>query len=96
MFNEEEFFNQIFDKFVKISGDPDKAELFRDRFIIDLMDTMKKDHDTHFVQNALLVLMALFEDHLKDSFYTKSENAKELTENDKIELIDDLREALAL
>ena len=60
------------------------------------MNKLKQEHDVDFVQNALVVIMALFEDHLKDSFYTKSENVKALTEHQKIELIDDLREALAL
>ena len=95
MINEEEFFTQIFDNFVKITTDPEK-ELFKDRFLIDLMNKLKEEHDVEFVQNALVVVMALFEDHLKDSFYRKSENAKQLTENDKLELINDLREALAL
>ena len=96
MLNEEEFFNQVFDKFVKVSNDPDKTEVLKDRFFIDLMDKLKQEHDVNFVQNALVVILALFEDHLKDSFYMKSENVKDLTENEKIELIDDLREALVI
>jgi len=95
MFNEEEFFTKIFDKFVKISSDPEK-ELFKDRFLIDLMNKFKEEYDVEFVQNALVVVMALFDDHLKDTFYRKSENVKKLPENEKLELIDDLREALAL
>ncbi len=96
MFNEEEFYNQIFDKFVKLSSDPDKIEVWKDRFFIDLMHRLKQEHDVDFVQNALVVVMALFEDHLKDSFYRKSENVKKISEHDKLELIADLREALAL
>ncbi|TFG24108.1 MAG: hypothetical protein EU529_05280 [Promethearchaeota archaeon] len=60
------------------------------------MNKLKEEHDVDFVQNALVVVIALFEDYLKDSFYRKSDNVKQLTESDKLELIDDLREALAL
>ena len=96
MFNEEEFYNQIFDKFIELSSDPDKIEVWKDRFFIDLMHRLKQEHDVDFVQNALVVIMALFEDHLKDEYYRKSENAKKLTESAKLELIEDLKEALAL
>ena len=40
MINEEEFFNQVFDKFVKISSDPDKLEVWKDHFLIDLMNIL--------------------------------------------------------
>ena len=96
MFNEEEFYNQIFDKFVKLSSDLDKIEVWKDRFFIDLMLKLKQEHDVDFVQNALVVIMALFEDHLKDGYYRKSKNAKKLAESAKLELIEDLKEALAL
>jgi len=84
MINEIDYYYNIFDNFVEFKNDSNKRELWKDHSIIELMNILDEDESELFVQNALIVLIALFEDYLHDSFFNRhSENIKNINKNDR-------------
>ena len=84
MINEIEYYHNIFDNFLEHKSNFNKREEWKDHSIIELMNILDEDESELFVQNALIILIALFEDYLRDSFfYRHSENIKNINKNDR-------------
>ena len=82
MSNEGEFYDQLFEKFYTLNDDPIKVELWKNQQIMEIMKNLDNHKNSNFVQNALIVIMALFSDYHRDSFYTNTKCVKDL--NDEI------------
>jgi hypothetical protein len=60
-----------------------KAELFKNQTIIELMTLMNSNNDKLFTQNALLLIMGLYDENLNDSFYYNSESIQNASKGNK-------------
>lgn len=78
MSNEGEFYDHLFQNFNSLRNKSNKIELWKNQQITKLMNSIHDKDDSKFVQNALIVIMALFDEYLIDSFHIKSKNIKEL------------------
>jgi hypothetical protein len=56
------------------------------------MKNLHHKEDSQFIQNALIVIMALFDEYLKDSFHLKSKNIEELNDGAKETIISILKD----
>jgi len=83
MSNEGEFYDQLFQSFNSLQNDSKKIELWKNQQITELMKNIHDKENKSFVQNALIVIMALFDDYLIDSFHLKSKDIKELNDRKK-------------
>ncbi|TFG08896.1 MAG: hypothetical protein EU539_01120 [Promethearchaeota archaeon] len=83
MMSEGEFYDHILGQFSQISGDSHQKELWKNNKIRDLMTKFKNNGDPCFVKNALIVIMALFDDYLKDSYFLNSKSIKESSREKK-------------
>ena len=89
---ESEFYDLLFGQFSQLNGNPLEKELWKNNQIRNLMINFKEKADSMFIRNALLVIMALFDDYLKDSFFLNSKNIKELSQDKKGFIISILNE----
>ena len=87
MIDENEFYDQLFEKFYTLNDDPIKVELWKNQQIMEIMKNLDNHHNSHFVQNALIVIMALFSDYHRDSFYTNTKSVKDLNDERKEDVI---------
>lgn len=83
MLNDNDYFIDCIDGFVKNENDPIKSELWKDYSIIELMHILDEEHNPLFVKNALIVIIALFEDFLYDSFHHRSKDVAQISESKK-------------
>ncbi len=91
--SEAEFYDGIFDKYTELGHDSNKTELWKNQAIIELMslnDKCCKD----VVKNGLLIIIALFDDYLNDTFYFKSKNICDITNGKRSILVSLLKEEL--
>lgn len=79
-------------KFVEVNNTGNKAELFKNQAIIELMTHMNSNNDKLFTKNALLIIMGLFDENLNDTFYYNSENIQNATKGNKDVLLSILEE----
>ena len=94
MLNEMNYYTQIIDSFVEVANNSKKSELWKDHLMIELMAILKENDDKEFVTNAIVTLLALFEDHLQDSYFLHSEDVSNLSEPNKAILIEQLKQAV--
>ena len=83
MSNEGEFYNQLFESYNSLHNESNKIETWKMHQINELMTTFNDKNNSHIVQNGLIVIMAIFDENLKDSFYLKSKNVKNLNDQEK-------------
>ncbi|MFX1337546.1 MAG: hypothetical protein ACFFDK_02950 [Promethearchaeota archaeon] len=94
MSNEGEFYDHLFQNFNSLRNEPIKLELWKSHQITELMYKINDKDNKLFVQNALIVIMALFDEYLKDSYHHKSKNINELNDGKKEVAISILREEI--
>ena len=83
MSNEGEFYNQLFESYNSLHNESNKIETWKMHQINELMTTFNDKNNSQIVQNGLIVIMAIFDENLKDSFYLKSKNVKNLNDLEK-------------
>ena len=83
MSNEGEFYNQLFESYNSLHNESNKIETWKMHQINELMTTFNDKNNSQIVQNGLIVIMAIFDENLKDSFYLKSKNVKNLNDQEK-------------
>ena len=83
MSNEGEFYDQLFESYNSLHNESNKIETWKMHQINELMTTFNDKNNSHIVQNGLIVIMAIFDENLKDSFYLKSKNVKNLNDLEK-------------
>jgi hypothetical protein len=94
MIDEIEFYDQLFEKFYTLNDDPIKVELWKNQQIMEIMKKLDNHHNSHFVQNALIVIMALFSDYHRDPFYTNTKSVKDLNDERKEDVIELLQDEI--
>ena len=94
MSNEGEFYDQLFQNFSSLRNDSSKIELWKNQQITELMKTIRDKDNSAFIQNALIVIMALFDEYLIDSFHLKSKSIEELNDGTKETVNSILKEEL--
>ena len=83
MSNEGEFYDQLFESYNSLHNESNKIETWKMHQINELMTTFNDKNNSQIVQNGLIVIMAIFDENLKDSFYSKSKNVKNLNDLEK-------------
>ena len=81
--NEGEFYDQFFESFNSLHEESNKLESWKMHQINELMTIFNDKNNSQIIQNGLIVIMAIFDENLKDSFYLKSKNVKNLNDVDK-------------
>ena len=94
MSNEGEFYDHLFHNFYSLRNESNQIEIWKNRQITELMKNLHNRDDSRFIQNALIVIMALFDEYLKDSFHLKSKNIKELNDGKKETVISILKDEI--
>jgi len=94
MIDEIEFYDQLFEKFYTLKDDPIKVELWKNQQIMEIMKKLDNHHNSHFVQNALIVIMALFSDYHREPFYTNTKSVKDLNDERKEDVIELLQDEI--
>ncbi len=94
MSNEGEFYDHLFQSFYSLRNESNNIELWKNQQITELMKNLHHKDDSRFIQNALIVIMALFDEYLIDSFHLKSKNIKELNEGKKETIISILKDEI--
>jgi hypothetical protein len=94
MSNEGEFYDHLFHSFNSLRNESNKLELWKNQQITELMNNIHDKDNIDFVQNALIVIMALFDEYLIDSFRQKSKNIKKLNDGKKQAVISILKDEL--
>jgi hypothetical protein len=83
MSNEGEFYDQLFESFNTLQNESNEKELWKIHQINELMNNFNEKNNSRIVQNGLIVIMAIFDKNLKDTFYLKSKNIKYLNDKEK-------------
>ncbi|TFG21870.1 MAG: hypothetical protein EU532_14850 [Promethearchaeota archaeon] len=83
MSNEGQFYDQLFESFNSLQNESNIAESWKIHQINKLMKKFSDKSNSTIIKNGLIVIMAIFDDRLKDCFYLKSRNVKNLNDNDK-------------
>ncbi len=94
MMSEAEFYDGIFAKYTELSHDSNKTELWKNQAIIELMNLLNDKRCKNVVKNGLLIVMALFDDYLNDTFYIKTKNICDITRGKRSILVSLLKEEL--
>lgn len=81
-FNESEFYDKIL-KFSESNSNGNKTKLVKNQSIKELMKAMNGKNDKLFTENALLLIMALFDEDLNDNFYSKTKHIQKATKKNK-------------
>jgi len=83
LYTENEFYDKIITQFAELNSAGNKAELFKNQAIIELMTHMNSNNDKLFMKNALLLIVGLFDDNLNDMFYYNSESIHNATQGNR-------------
>ncbi|MFX0073031.1 MAG: hypothetical protein ACFFAO_18290 [Candidatus Hermodarchaeota archaeon] len=89
---ESEYYDLLFGQFSQLNGNSLEKELWKNNQIRNLMIDFKDKADSMFIRNALLVIMALFDDYLKDTFLLNSQSVKKISQEEKDLIISILKE----
>lgn len=91
MINETKYYSDLMKQFSYIRSDVYQRELWRDEKIIELMKISEKIEYHKFIQNTLILIMALFNDDFIDSYECESKIINDLEESDRQRLLSTLK-----
>ncbi len=94
MSNEGEFYDQLFENFYSLHNELNKTELWKNQQITELMKNINDRNDSRFVQNALILIMALLDEYLIDSFHLRSKNIKKLNDGNREAVLSILKDEI--
>ncbi|TFG21873.1 MAG: hypothetical protein EU532_14865 [Promethearchaeota archaeon] len=80
---ESEFYNEILSQISKFSNNRQKVLHFICHKIIELMKMLNEDENKKFVQNALILIIALFEDCQPDFILEKGKDINEISNQER-------------
>ena len=90
--SESKLYDKMLNLFSELNNNTIKSELLKNQSIIELMKLLNDNGDKLSVKNALLIIMALFDDCLVDTFYFNSKNIRNATDRNKNILISILKD----
>ena len=82
MIVENQFYMSLFDDYLINSTDPDKKIMWKLNSIIRLMD-MTKDYESDFCENALRMIMILYDEFEFEPWELDNDKPSDIPENDK-------------
>jgi len=82
MITENQFYISLFDDYKKNYDDPEKKIMWKLNSIIQLMN-MTVDYESDFCENALRMILVLFNEIEFESWELELDNSMDLSENDK-------------
>jgi len=91
-----DYFYQILDKYVRFEDNSIKSEITKEQLIIEIMKLFNENNDKEFAKNALVIILSLFDDYLKDEYFLNSKNISQITNGSRKIIIDELKQAIAL
>lgn len=94
MLKESEFYDQLFESYNSLQNKSNTIELWKIHQINELMNTFHDKNNSGIVQNGLIVIMAIFDGNLKDTYFLKSTNIKNLDDMERKIVYSILREEL--
>lgn len=77
------YYIRIIDYFQKGNFEYRKAEIWRSKALIELMEFFKRTRNRTLVTNALLLLISLFEDTSPDTYNNCGEDAKHISKEER-------------
>ena len=83
MSNEGQFYDQLFESFNSLQNESNNAETWKIHQINELMKTFRDKNNSTIIKNGLIIIMAIFDEYLRDCFYIKSKNVKNLNDAEK-------------
>ena len=88
-------YDKILDCYLKHKRNPIKKEMCKNRSIYWLMEKLRKRNDREVVQNALLIVLSLFDDTPPDLYSNIGKEIKSLSDNgEKDKVISELKKEL--
>ena len=93
---EEDCYTKIINLFLKIGRDPIAIETWKDKAIVKIMNVLKDPKNKRWVQNALIILLSLFDDNPPDLYSSIGEKVKILSDEEKEDVISKFKEELNL
>jgi len=85
-------YDKILDCYSKHKKNPKLRQMCKNRSIYWLMEKLRKRNDRQIVQNALLLVLSLFEDHPPDLYSNRGKEIKSISnEKDKTDLLSELK-----
>ena len=85
------YYIKIIDYFQKGNFEYRKAEIWRSKAIIELMEFFKRTRNRTLVTNALLLLISLFEDTPPDTYNNCGEDAHHISKEERKILMAELK-----
>ena len=85
-------YTKIINLFLKIGKDPISIETWKDKAIVKIMNVLKDPQNKRWVQNALIILLSLFDDTSPDLYSSMGEKVKRLSDKEKQKVISKLKE----
>lgn len=84
-------YTKIINLFLKIGKDPISIETWKDKAIVKIMNVLKDPKNKRWVQNALIILLSLFDDRPPDLYDNIGREVKLLSDNEKEDVISKLK-----
>lgn len=89
-------YTKIINLFLKIGRDPITIETWKDKAIVKIMNVLKDPNNRRWVQNALIILLSLFDDTSPDLYDNLGKDIKILSTSEKKQVISKLKEEFCL
>ncbi len=86
-----DYYTKIINYIQKGNFEYRKAEIWRSKALIELMEFFKRTRNRTLVTNALLLLISLFEDIPPDTYNNLGEDANHISKEERKILIEDLK-----
>ena len=86
------FYDQLFKSINSFKFESNKKDLWKIHQINLLMSRFKDKNSSNIIKNGLIIILAFFNDYLKDSFHSNNRDIKNLSDLEKKMVITILRE----
>ena len=89
-------YTKIINLFLKIGKDPITIETWKDKAIVKIMNVLKDPKNKRWVQNALIILLSLFDDKPPDLYSNIGKKVEIISDKEKEDVISKLKEEFCL
>ncbi|MBD3198287.1 MAG: hypothetical protein GF317_24775 [Candidatus Lokiarchaeota archaeon] len=92
MISETEFLTKVIERYTEVNEDPVEKELLKSHSIRELMEILPNVEDKEFLNEAMPILLSLFDDNCVDPFGRCSKDVENLSHTEKLQLNSLLKE----
>ena len=89
-------YTKIIKLFLKKEKDPITIETWKDKAIVKIMNVLKDPKNKRWLQNALIILLSLFDDNPPDLYSNIGKKVEILSDEEKEQVISKLKEEFCL